>query len=50
MELFNYQEWMLDVFSEAMETSYALIAPLRLFRLFYRGTWKHIKGHTLAVC
>lgn len=49
MESFNYRRWMLDVFSEAMETSYSLAAPLWLFRLFYRGRWSHIHREPIGV-
>jgi len=49
MERFDYQQWMSDVFSAAMETSYSLTAPFRLFRLFYRGEWRQIRRETVSV-
>lgn len=49
MDSFNYQEWMLEVFSEAMETFYFLAAPTRLFRLFYRGRWNRIHPRPVGV-
>jgi len=49
MEFFNYQQWMLDVFSEQMETSYSVAAPLRLFRLFYHGVWKRVHRQLVSV-
>jgi len=42
MEPFNYQKWMLEVFSEKMEKFYSVTAPSWLFRLFYRGVWRNV--------
>jgi hypothetical protein len=49
MEPTIYQEWMSDVFSEEMETFYSVAAPLRLFRLFYRGVWSRVRRQLVAV-